>query len=1108
MKASIPSFPQLLAWVGYLLVVAFPLHSTPSTSLNEFGLPPVPILQIRVNPMGIWVGSAEGFFRMDHPYSEAVQLSGKMMTHGSPSGMYWTDRQAIYQIDSGRTLEFHSGTKGIDFFSEDNERNTWAISEERAWLVEPDDSRPLPPFRKLAMGQGRWIGGVSERGVVILDLDDLSVDTLRGSQNWAVEQMLFDADRQLWVGTTNGLYLIGGFSSDSLHSKMQAEGHFKSLALGSSGIWAGTKSGKLFHFSYELETWSNQSGSNALTALFEDQQGNLWIGTQKGELKRLARKFEQRLRPFSADFPLAKGIALYHSNIWVSTVKGLWKWIDEQSSWSLETQVPAKNIEAIAQSDHFLWMSIEGEGIWKMNLQNGQSQSLFQTNRVRKWDRIQVIEKGRLLLGHGNDRWILDPSTQILSPLMEQSLPNSFLVGLTTSEDPSGDVWVWGKLGGLRIRAGKVIDQKNFFLEGLPEYALTEPNGTTWILTRPGNLYYLSGDTLRECSPESGLESGPVKGVGMLNQNLFVAQGQQLFRYNSELDFFFPLISDLPAPWRDSPLTTNALSMAGQTTLGPLSLELPFQPIHSKGQFVNVNGVVNGQPVTQEDLADFQMNFDTLIINWDWVEPFSQSKTRFQFLVEGLQTNWSTPSLKTSLSIGHLDPGEYSVRIRAIETDGFKEMPPFRILVRIPWYQDPLWLLVIGLLVAGAIFLGYSLRIRYLKKQRRTLQDRVQQATFEWEKTNQLLKKRSAELEEKSEALRIALSLEKGFNNAFAQASPDMVVVLDEQDCISQFLENQPPRVVDWLRERVGKPFGSLVQVEFIDTFSQALQSDQKTMDFIAIEFCWEDLFPEKWFEARILWMASHNRTMLVIRDITVLKKREFEQWEQSKKIREAVYEATKLEAQANAVLLHDEVGAQMLGLDTRIAMLKLRLENGESPGVKEVSTLYNEFRDVQLNIRNLSRGIADQADDRKLSRDLKTMIQTLKGGQESEIDIQFQLLGEESKLEPIQHNYIYSILLGLINNAFKHSGANSIKVQVLIGEREISMIVRDDGCGLKKHDWEGTGGKGRGSRLIKMRVKALGGQINYKSSPQDGTSFFIIIPLSDAPSSAPPSDR
>jgi len=126
-----------------------------------------------------------------------------------------------------------------------------------------------------------------------------------------ITSLLVDSDRVLWVGTNRGLSRYDSDSDEFIHYTSSVQDPYlnepidpQTITPGSvaaiyedkdGNLWIGTSNG-LNKFNPENETFShilsnpkqaNSLSSNSITCIFQDSDGNLWVGTSDNGLNRI-----------------------------------------------------------------------------------------------------------------------------------------------------------------------------------------------------------------------------------------------------------------------------------------------------------------------------------------------------------------------------------------------------------------------------------------------------------------------------------------------------------------------------------------------------------------------------------------------------------------------------------------------------------------------------------------------------------------------------------------------------------------------------------------------------------------------------------------------------
>ena len=90
--------------------------------------------------------------------------------------------------------------------------------------------------------------------------------------------------------------------------------------------------------------------------------------------------------------------------------------------------------------------------------------------------------------------------------------------------------------------------------------------------------------------------------------------------------------------------------------------------------------------------------------------------------------------------------------------------------------------------------------------------------------------------------------------------------------------------------------------------------------------------------------------------------------------------------------------------------------------------------------------------------------------------------------IDPDVESAVYFLCSEALTNIAKHSGATAATVRVAGEGTEVTVHIRDNGCG-------GADPEGSGLRGIADRVEALGGRLTIRSGPANGTEVLASVP-------------
>jgi signal transduction histidine kinase len=99
-----------------------------------------------------------------------------------------------------------------------------------------------------------------------------------------------------------------------------------------------------------------------------------------------------------------------------------------------------------------------------------------------------------------------------------------------------------------------------------------------------------------------------------------------------------------------------------------------------------------------------------------------------------------------------------------------------------------------------------------------------------------------------------------------------------------------------------------------------------------------------------------------------------------------------------------------------------------------------------------------------------------------------------DAYLEPGAREEVTRIVREAIANAARHGGADSVTVSLRPTAEGLSLLVRDDGCGITSRA-AGDAPEGFGLRSTRERAAALGGYMIVQPRRSDGTDLEVVLP-------------
>lgn len=110
----------------------------------------------------------------------------------------------------------------------------------------------------------------------------------------------------------------------------------------------------------------------------------------------------------------------------------------------------------------------------------------------------------------------------------------------------------------------------------------------------------------------------------------------------------------------------------------------------------------------------------------------------------------------------------------------------------------------------------------------------------------------------------------------------------------------------------------------------------------------------------------------------------------------------------------------------------------------------------------------------------------------------------------------IEQVVMNLLTNALKYGGGKTIDLDVMQEGERARLVVRDRGIGIAPDDHHriferferavsrrNYGGLGLGLYIVRQLVRELGGEVSVESTPGEGATFTVTLPVSGPPAEA-----
>ncbi|MBS0643625.1 MAG: GAF domain-containing protein [Proteobacteria bacterium] len=203
--------------------------------------------------------------------------------------------------------------------------------------------------------------------------------------------------------------------------------------------------------------------------------------------------------------------------------------------------------------------------------------------------------------------------------------------------------------------------------------------------------------------------------------------------------------------------------------------------------------------------------------------------------------------------------------------------------------------------------------------------------------------------------------------------------------------------------------------------------------------------------------------------------------------------EQQEAERQRIARELHDTVGQKLTLLQLSLDALR-RAPAADIP--LHIAGLKRLTNDVGSSMNRLAWEIRPtELDDLGLEQAIQHLAETW--SERTNLQFKLHLALNDRRLDRAVEITLYRVLQEALTNVVRHADATLVSVILEADEKQVRLVVEDDGRGFAVD--EPSGGKSvprLGLLGIRERLAAVSGELEVESSPNNGCTLFVRVPL------------
>jgi signal transduction histidine kinase len=192
---------------------------------------------------------------------------------------------------------------------------------------------------------------------------------------------------------------------------------------------------------------------------------------------------------------------------------------------------------------------------------------------------------------------------------------------------------------------------------------------------------------------------------------------------------------------------------------------------------------------------------------------------------------------------------------------------------------------------------------------------------------------------------------------------------------------------------------------------------------------------------------------------------------------------------------LHDTFlqGVLSASMQLHIAVEQIAADSPSRPALNHVIRLMEQVAEEGRNTLQGLRSSVGSAQD--LEHSFSRVPQEL--SLPRRIGFRIIVEGPALPLQPAVRNDVYRIGREALINAFRHSGASKVELELEYAVDQLRVLVRDNGRGIDPELLRSANGRGWGLGGMRQRAEGIGGRLKVTSAVACGTEVELSIPSS-----------
>lgn len=660
------------------------------------GLTNTSITRISQDDQGyIWIGTTSNLFRYDgYQFEEASQwntllkteivgiesFKNKIWIATASKGLFVVkDKNEIKNLN--QKLQFlpmkikrlKKDTERLILISQDDEFFT-VTSDSQATRILSDANLPLTNFNDIIpIDNGYAIA--SDDGLLIFQYSRIRYifNQSKSGRTFQAKAVALDKNKNIvFLTNTGGIYRIENNQPVEVHSSNKIYTRFSLIVDKSNSIWAGFDDGvlRIENSRKDYIGFTNGLPHQFITDIFEDREGNIWIGSLNG----IAKLNSLAIKNYPSLFPKVTSsvhkIFRNKSGVFIFTDEGFSVFNTIEKTFSnFQFNFSNQNkVNAVLEFSNSLNLIGTSNGLFVLQGNKLTNSPLNAQIKTRKILSLALDSENKLYVGTDSGLYVFQSNKIVDYYSIDDVLPGNEINALHITK--SDEVYIGTDNGLVKLsdKSILVLRTGNGLINNYVTSLSEDDEGRIWIGTKKGLSSFKNGRFNNFIPKYGGITVEEViDAIPVRKNEIWIATPKGIFilingvKYsaiNSKDGILSDFVTDLSYDPQSGIVFVGTNSGLSTVELKYLkenhySYKIFFTGFHTNKQSYDINSIE-----VSEDEEEFKINVSIFSF-------FDEKKIIYRYRIKEIEDNWNYLTGSNTIVYKNLSPGNYTLVVEA-----------------------------------------------------------------------------------------------------------------------------------------------------------------------------------------------------------------------------------------------------------------------------------------------------------------------------------------------------------------------------------------------------------------------------------------------------------